>query len=171
MKLFIKFLAGLLLAAGLANPLYADTASPDTKQAVRYLELAEKVDDNGVGTGKTCRIPATQSLTINLNNDDEDIYDCVNDEMDYFKLDNVRSAVIITFGEEACNSGTINGWEFELRTIIDPITTPWISLIKLKDRLRGDIISRGIRLEKSRNQGGDGGDELTCVKIKVSEQG
>jgi hypothetical protein len=170
MKLFIKFLAGLLLAAGLANPLYADTASPDTKQAVRYLKLAEKVDDNGVGTGKTCRIPATQSLTINLNNDDEDIYNCTNDEHDYFMLDNVRSAVIITFGEEACNSGTTNGWEFELRTYIDPITTPWISLIELKNRLQGDIISRGVRLVRSR-KGGDGGDELTCVKIEVSDPG
>ena len=171
MKLFIKFLAGLLLVAGLANPIYADTVSSDTKKEVRYLELAEKVDGAGNGTGKMCRIPATETLAINLNNDDEDIYDCTNDEHDYFKLDNVRSAVIITFGQETCNSGTINGWEFELRTIIDPITTPWISLIGLKNRLPGDIISRGIKLERSRNRGGDVGDELTCVKIEVSDPG
>jgi hypothetical protein len=169
MKLFIKFLAGLLLVAGLANPIYADTVSSDTKKEVRYLELAEKVDGAGNGTGKMCRIPATETLAINLNNDDEDTYGCTNDEHDYFKLDNVRSAVIITFGNHTCDTG-ITGWEVELRTVIDPITTPWISLINLRNRLPGDIISRGVRLVKSRS-GGDFGDELTCVKIEVSEPG
>jgi hypothetical protein len=90
-----------LLVAGVASCTSVDpehvAVSPD--QAQRYINLAEKLENSGgasVGAGKQCSIPATASLAIDLNDDDEDKYNCVNDEMDYFQLENVRSAVVRT---------------------------------------------------------------------------
>jgi hypothetical protein len=165
MKLFNQILTGLLLVAGLANPLYADTASPDAKEAVRYLLLAEK-DDGG---GNSCKIAITKSITIDFT--DEGETDCKNDELSYYQLDNVQSATRILFKNDKCKGSPDHSWEFLIRTYIQPISTPWLSLADLRGRSEGDYVSRGILLERTNDNDEQIKGKLTCVVITVSPSG
>ncbi|MFS2161300.1 hypothetical protein ACCD10_28730 [Pseudomonas sp. Pseusp122] len=166
MKLFNPSLAGLLLIAGLASPLYISAASPvaKPKQAVRYLLLAENSD----GGGNECKIEITKTESIDFNPQPPG---CENDEMSYYKLDNVQSATRILFRDDPCGDDHVQSWEFQIYTYIQPVSSNWLPIEDLRGRAEGDIVSRGIRMRWSNDNGGQIRGKLSCVRITVSDPG
>lgn len=156
-----KGLAGLMFAGltlAISACLQATAATP--AQVVRTISVAEKPD----GAGDSCVIDATKDQRVNFTDDG---FDCENDQMSYFKLDNVRSAVEIRLESRACDDE--GGWVFVLKTYIDPISTPWISIESLRGRPEGDIITRGVRLVHPYSGGENIQGKLSCVRVNVSD--
>lgn len=162
MNLLNKVLAGLLLV-GLAHSSVVnaeDSTVVTPSQDVRTISLAENAD----GGGSHCTFSASQDKTVWLNHNDEG---CRNDQMSYIKLDNVRSAVTIQLESRDCNDS--GGWVFVLKTYIDPISTPWISIVDLKGQPHGAIITRGVRKTDGWNEDQDNvKGKLSCLRLAVS---
>ncbi|BBN62839.1 MULTISPECIES: hypothetical protein [Pseudomonas] len=135
----------------------AEAAPP--AQAIRLIMLAQN-DDGG---GKNCTFTA-QDDVVYLNRGD---HACTNDQMSYFKLDNVRSAVKIRLESRDCDEE--GGWVFELETYIDPITTPWISIDQLRGKPVDTIISRGIIVTQAYSGDENIKGKLSCVRVDVSD--
>ncbi|WP_235986732.1 hypothetical protein [Pseudomonas triticifolii] len=122
---------------------------------VRNIHLAE----TNTGGGSSCSFPAdAQDVYLNKGN-----HDCENDEMRFFKLDNVRSAMLIVFESRDCDEE--GGWVFKIRTYIDPLTTPWLSIDALRNEQDGAIYSRGVLVESIRPDGDDTPGKLSCVRV------
>ncbi|MFA0994517.1 MULTISPECIES: hypothetical protein [Pseudomonas syringae group] len=151
-----------LALAGLAGctlpPSHSPVLAPPAK-AVRLIMLAENSD----GGGDNCTFPAVDDV-VYLNRGD---HKCKNDQMSFFKLDNVRSAVKIRLESRDCNEE--GGWVFELLTYIDPLTTPWISIDGLRGKPIDTIISRGIIVTRAYSGGENIKGKLSCVRVDVSD--
>ncbi len=152
----------LLWMVGMAGCTQVNTQQPPAApgQAVRIIEFAENSD----GSGDTCKVDITSSKEVWLNKRD---YQCKNDQMSYFKLDNARSAMTLELESKDCDD--IGGWVFVLKTYIDPVTTPWISIPDLKGRSAGSVITRGVRKIEGRSENENIKGKLSCVRITVSE--
>ncbi|EPM55700.1 lipoprotein [Pseudomonas syringae pv. actinidiae ICMP 19071] len=138
----------------------AEHRSPDRAEPSRTISLAENSD----GGGNNCTFNAkTDQVWLNKEN-----HSCKNDEMSYIKLDNVRSAVVIELRSNDCDEN--KGWTFKLRTIIDPVSTAWISIDQLRSKPLNTIITRGVLLVGTY----DGGENITgkfsCVNVTASTQ-
>jgi hypothetical protein len=153
--------ARFILVMGLVCGVSACVENHAAAQVSRTIKFAEEKD----GGGNNCRVPADTDQTIWLNKED---YGCKNDEMSYFQLENVRSAVWITLESRDCNDS--GGWVFKLETYIDPLTTPFISIPDLKGHAPGHIVTAGVVLVESRNEDEDSlVGKLSCVYIDVSD--
>lgn len=157
-----KSLAGLLIATMASCTSVSTEQAPVTPdQAVRTISFAEHSD----GGGNTCKGDASRTRDIWLNHENDG---CENDEMSYFKLDNVRSAVLINLESRDCDDS--GGWVFVLKTYIDPISTEWLSISSLKGEPNGAIISRGVMKVEGRNEDQDDiTGKLSCARIRVSD--
>ncbi|SDW54580.1 hypothetical protein SAMN05444064_104239 [Pseudomonas syringae] len=153
---------GCLALASLASCAQPTTEKQPSGRAdpVRRIYFEERTD----GSGSRCDFEA-KTVTVSM---DGDPYGCEDDEMRFLKLDNVRSAVLITLRSRKC--GQDGGWEVTLRTIIDPISTDWINIHTLKSAQVGSILVRGVLLEAAYDDGDSTQGKLTCVIVTASPQ-
>ncbi|MCD5983843.1 hypothetical protein [Pseudomonas sp. CDFA 610] len=147
-----------LALAGLAGCAPQGVNTP-MNDAIRTIYLAEKSD----GGGSSCSFEV-KNENVFLNRED---HGCENDEMRYFKLDNVRSAMVVVFESRDCDEE--GGWVFKIKTYIDPLTTPWLDIDDLETAAEGSIYSRGVRVESIRADGPDKEGKLSCVRVIPSE--
>jgi hypothetical protein len=92
---------------------------------------------------------------------------CVNDEMSYFRLENVPSASQFELEKRRCHES--GGWVVTLTVFKNPTTTNWISIPSLRQYEPGDIIVAGLRLKEKKEIGDDDlKGELSCVRIRRS---
>ncbi|PBP98899.1 hypothetical protein CCL09_12535 [Pseudomonas congelans] len=138
--------------------------SPPVKpkeEVVRSIEFRESKED----TGNTCSVEIENSdITVNLNDEE---YDCENDEMRYFRLNDVRSATLITLESKDCDDS--GGWVFVLKTYVDPVTTGLIAIDDLDDKSEGAIVVPGVLMQEKRDDDENTTGKLSCVRINVSD--
>ncbi|EPM48084.1 hypothetical protein [Pseudomonas syringae] len=154
--------AACLALASLANYALAssETQPSASVEASRTISLAENAD----GGGDNCTFIVKTELVFLSNGD----HSCKNDQMSYIKLDNVRSAVVIELRSNNCWED--RGWAFKLRTIIDPVSTPWISINDLRSKPLNTIITRGVLLVGTYDGNENIKGKLSCVNVITSWQ-
>ncbi|MEE4663767.1 hypothetical protein V2K88_02295 [Pseudomonas alliivorans] len=157
MNTLTKTLACLALA-GLAGCASQGVNTP-MDAAIRTIQLAEKND----GGGNSCSFEVKRE-DVYLNKED---HDCENDEMRYFKLDNVRSATFLVFESKDCDDE--GGWVVKVKTYIDPLSTGWLSIDDIRKRTPGAIYSRGVLIESIRTDGDDTLGKVSCLRVIPSE--
>lgn len=114
---------------------------------------------------QTCSIPYKEG-SYDFVDEEPDI--CVNDEMSYFRLDNVPSASQFELEKRRCNES--GGWVVVMTVFKNPTTTAWISIPSLKQFEVGDIIVAGVMLKEKKEIGDDDlKGELSCVRVRRSE--
>ncbi|MCP1457447.1 MULTISPECIES: hypothetical protein [Pseudomonas] len=124
-----------------------------------------KFSEREGGTGDSCSLPTDKDGYYDMQ-----YYGCKNDQMTYFQLDNVPSATTIRFESERCD-GSTQEWNFEIKTIIHPITTRWVNLEELKSIPEGSVAVRGVVLVKKKtNTSVPIKGKLSCVRTKPSAQ-
>ncbi|NAT25923.1 hypothetical protein [Pseudomonas syringae] len=136
----------------------AEHRSPDRAEASRTISLAANSD----GGGNNCTFIAKTGQVSLFHGD----HSCKNDEMSYIKLDNVRSAVVIELRSNNCYE--TKGWSFKLLTIIDPVSTPWISIADLRSKPLNTIITRGVLLVGTYDGSENIKGKLSCVNVRTS---
>jgi hypothetical protein len=121
--------------------------------------------ENSDGGGDTCSLPASVKDFYKMQ-----YHGCKNDQMTYFYLDNVASATTIRFESERCE-GTTQEWNFEIKTIVHPITTRRISFFELRDAAVGSIVVKGVVLvSKKTDTSVPIKGKLSCVRTTPSAQ-
>ncbi|WP_144940959.1 hypothetical protein [Pseudomonas alabamensis] len=153
----------VLLAGCTSDQASAQTVanSPPTVANSAKLYLIGKDNQNNPGGKKSCSLDIKESETHMGDTD------CKNDEVYFYRLDNVPSATLITLdAEDKCRKDNDRGdWQYTLRTYNSPTTTEYKKISDLKDMEAGDIVSAGVIVERGyHNKGGMGG-KLSCVKI------
>lgn len=109
------------------------------------IEFAEKWDSaNGPG-GDRCSIEVVRmkgEQTFDFKDDDTN--NCKNDQMTYFKLNNVPSATLIgLYAEANCRTERTPDWYFILRVYINPMSTGWIAIPDLEHVSKDGIVKGG----------------------------
>ncbi|MBA1231635.1 hypothetical protein G7013_18480 [Pseudomonas viridiflava] len=161
MNVLNRFSACVLIAtlAGFGVDRLA-SASSDVDPA-RSIELRENQDEGG----NSCTIAIeTSSITVNLN---EEEYNCENDEMRYFRLNNVRSATEIILESRDCDDS--GGWVLGMKTYIDPVTTGLISIEGLKGRPMHEIVAPGVWMIRPYDGDENTPGKLSCLRINISK--
>ncbi|WBM31457.1 MULTISPECIES: hypothetical protein [Pseudomonas] len=133
------------------------------------IEFAEKWDSaNGPG-GDRCSInvEVTQYEQI-FDFKDASTNTCKNDQMTFFKLNNVpSSAEIGLYSEAKCRETNTPDWYFKLKTYKDPVSTAWIEIPGLEHVPPSGIVKAGLRrMSYVHNQGKIKG-KLSCVSIHL----
>lgn len=160
MNALTKTLACLALVglAGVDRPHASEAVNAPNEEPVRTIRLAE----TNTGGGNNCSFPVYNE-DIFLNREE---YGCKNDEMRFFQLDNVRSAMLVTFESRDCDED--GGWVVQIRTFIDPLTTPWLSIDQIRSEQEGAIYSRGVRIESIKTDGDNTPGKVSCVRVRPS---
>ncbi|AVB20916.1 MULTISPECIES: hypothetical protein [Pseudomonas syringae group] len=136
------------------------SASVKPEEVVRSIEFRQKNEEGG----DTCTVGIKESdITVNLNDED---YGCVNDQMRYFRLNDVRSATRIYLESKDCDDE--GGWVFVLKTYVDPVTTGLIAIDDLKSSAAGSVVVAGVLMESKKNDDENTTGKLSCVRIDVS---
>lgn len=162
-------IAGLVFALGAGSIFQASAESVDP--SVKFAANAD-------GGGNTCGIPAKYQAPVEpgdlygeeyVVSFDKDEHNCDNDQYNYFRLENVPSATKIVLRSDYCHDDDNKEWTFWLSTYINPTTTGWISIGSLASASVGELVTKGVKLEKKEVNGpGDYIRELSCVKITRS---
>jgi hypothetical protein len=160
MNVFKLFAVGVMLAvSGLNAQGVLATALPDG-----VLRFAENSD----GSGDSCAVPFVTSTWDFRHDDGDGEPNCTNDQMSYFKLDNVSSATNFTLDSERC-AGEEERWSYTLNTYIQPVTSRWVAISELVGLVKDDIVVRGVRVVRAYNTGEvSTKGKLSCVRIKRS---
>jgi hypothetical protein len=87
--------------------------------------------------------------------------------MRYFRLNDVRSATLITLESKDCDDS--GGWVFVLKTYVDPVTTGLIAIDDLDDKSEGAIVVPGVLMQEKRDDDENTTGKLSCVRINVSD--
>lgn len=131
------------------------------------IEFAEKWDSiNGPG-GDRCSIDinyssSTETYDFKSGKNNE----CKNDQMSYFKLNDVPSATLIgLYAEANCRTYRKPDWYFILRVYIQPLSTQWYAIPDVEGTDRGKIFKRGLRVEENVYNQGNIKGKLSCVTI------
>ena len=92
---------------------------------------------------------------------------CKNDDYYYYRFDNAPSATLIgLFAENDCRAGeSDNDWNYTLRIYINPTSTEFRKLNDLEGLEAGDIVTRGVMVQRGKYRKGDIGGKLSCVII------
>jgi hypothetical protein len=134
------------------------------QEAQEYDEGFIRFSQNADGGGAYCSIPYKD---VDQDFVDEKPEVCVNDEMSYFRLENVPSASQFELEKRRCNEQ--GGWVLTFSVYKNPTTTGWISIPGINQYQNGEIIVAGLRLkEKKEIHGDDLKGELSCVRIRRS---
>ena len=144
-------LTGCEVARG-APPVVNDTA-------LIYFTGKNDLDEPG---GKECSIGIQEKETFMGDTA------CKNDEVYFYRFDNVPSATLVTLdAENKCRTGDNQGdWQFTLRTIKLRTTTGWRKVSDLQSLNRGDIVTAGLMYEDGYYNKGTVGGKLSCVKVR-----
>lgn len=153
----MKLRAGCMLA--ILGLLTLDTAFAAT------IEFAEKYDSVNGPDGDRCSISIEKSSkkrTFGFKGDSD--VDCKNDQMTYYKLNNVPSSTLIGLYSEAdCRDYDKPDWYFILRVYIQPVSTEWKAIPDLLNVGQDRIVARGVlRQDYVHNRGNIKG-KLSCV--------
>jgi len=143
----------------------AETKIDESTQSSGVIQLSPEADGSGNGCGITV---TTGEKNHKLDNTSPDY--CRRDRLNYFRLENVRSATLFSLEDDFCDD-TSSQWEFHLKTYIDHVSTGWIRIADLKGKNVNDIVVRGVILTDKYVKGGDQKDELSCVRITGSAPG
>lgn len=135
--------------------------SPPTVANSAKLYLIGKDKEGGPGGKRSCSLDIEEGETFMGETD------CKNDEVYYYRLDNVPSATLITLdAEDKCRKNNNRGdWQYTLRTYNSPTTTEWKKISDLKGMEAGDIVSAGVLVERGYHRHGEMDGKLSCVKI------
>lgn len=153
----LKLLLTLVMGLGYAG--YGMTEN--TTNATGTIYIREQ------NTSIQCSVPATAGDHVISD------YGCTNDQAYSVRLDNIPSAVNITFFDDKNSEGCLDdeGWEIEVRTIKNPTTTPtepWMFLASMHGHQDGTIIEPGVLKIRSR-AGGDIHGKLSCVRVETDK--
>ncbi len=158
--LTVCMLAVALTGFSLDSPGQSASVKPK-EEVVRSIEFREKTEEGG----NTCTVKIENSdITVNLNDEESN---CENDEMRYFRLNDVRSATLITLESKDCDDS--GGWVFVLKTYVDPVTTGLIAIDDLDDKSEGAIVVPGVLMQEKRNDDENTTGKLSCVRINISD--
>jgi len=126
-----------------------------------YIYFTGKNDQDEPG-GKNCSLSIRQGETFMGDTA------CKNDEVYYYRFENVPSATLITLdAENECRDASNKGdWQFTLRSYINPTTTGWRKVSDLQSLKAGDIVTAGVMYEVGYYHKGGIGGKLSCVKIQ-----
>jgi hypothetical protein len=92
---------------------------------------------------------------------------CPNDDMYYYHLWNVPSAVRVTFhSEKSCSTSDSVDWYFVTQTYINNVTGNWELISNIKGKQPGDIISKGLLYKRGNYDHGNIGGKLSCVTVE-----
>lgn len=155
MKWFNVVFTGLLLVITVLDT-QGVLAAPFPDGSIKFAAASD-------GGGKTCELAFVTSRK-DFGGDSG----CANDEMSYFRLENVPSATTFKLESERCD-GTKAEWYFTMKTIKQPVTTGWIAIATLKAETIGAIVTPGLRLMGRKTDTSvplEG--KLTCVDIERS---
>ncbi|MCF5708465.1 hypothetical protein GIV19_14345 [Pseudomonas syringae] len=161
MNILNRFSACVLIATLAGFSVDRSASASSDVGLTRSIELKENHDEGG----NSCTIEiGTSSITVHLNKNE---HNCENDEMRYFRLNNVRSATeIILEGRDCEDSG---GWTVGVKTYIDPVTTGLIAIEGLKGRPMGEIVEAGVLMIDTDSGSDSKPGKLSCLRIRVSE--
>ncbi|MBA1205384.1 hypothetical protein G7009_27130 [Pseudomonas capeferrum] len=136
------------------------SATPVIKDSA-YIYFTGKNDQDEPG-GKSCSLPIERGDTPMGDTA------CKNDEVYYYRFDNVPSATLITLdAENECRDASNPGdWQFTLRSYINPTTTGWRKVSDLQSLKSGDIVTAGVMYEQGYYKKGDVAGKLSCVRIQ-----
>lgn len=161
MNVLNRFSAYVLIATLAGCSFYSPPSQGPDEDPARSIELRENQDEGG----NSCTIAiGTSSITVNLNEED---YNCENDEMRYFRLNNVRSATEIILESKDCDDS--GGWVFGLKTYIDPVSTGLISIDDLKGRPKYEIVEAGVWMSIPYDGDENTTGKLSCLRVRVSK--
>jgi len=123
-----------------------------------YIILSEKED----GSGATCRLEVVTDY-FNMQ-----YHGCKDNKMSFFKLEDVPSTTRIKFysNKDCLDDDRYNDWIYEVRVYIEKTSTRFVSIERELDTARqGDIIVKGVRMERRYYHGGNIKEKLSCVRI------
>jgi len=164
MKAMTTCLAILVLALGAVG-----ACSVTKEKGAAEIEGSIKLAAQPDGSGDNCGLPhRVGENSYKLDNTDP--FYCRRDRLNYFRLENFRSATEFSLEDDYCDDNS-SQWSFKLRTYIEPVSTGWISIASLKAANEGEIVTRGVILVEKMVKGGDQIDELSCVRIWGSQPG
>ncbi len=114
--------------------------------------------------------PGGKSCSLSITKGDTFMGDtaCKNDEVYFYRFDNVPSATLVTLdAENTCRSASNPGdWQFVLRSYINPTTTEWKRVSDLQSLGAGNIVTAGVLFEQGYHRQGAVGGKLSCVRIR-----
>nr|WP_314494012.1 hypothetical protein [uncultured Pseudomonas sp.] len=145
----------LLLACGAS---YGAPAEPQDTGRI-FFTGKNSMDEPG---GKSCSLSITKGDTFMGDTA------CKNDEVYFYRFDNVPSATLVTLdAENTCRSASNPGdWQFVLRSYINPTTTEWKRVSDLQSLGAGNIVTAGVLFEQGYHRQGAVGGKLSCVRIR-----
>ena len=151
--------AGLTSLQGFGSDRQPVALEGDTSRSINFAKKYE----NQRPEGDQCSVPINSTVDWSFADDNP----CKNDQMNYFQLNNVRSATGIELESRHCNDS--GGWVFALKTYVDPVSTDWIDIQELKGQEPGYIVREGVYLEWKRHQNDDQiKGKLSCVRVRTS---
>ncbi|MBK4996011.1 hypothetical protein IAE39_004185 [Pseudomonas sp. S37] len=162
----------LLVAALMSGVAFSNMVAAEEVPTGGTIMFAQKLE-NGEPGGQQCTLPIKSDNAEHIYNFRTNDASCNNDVHSWFRVENAPSAVIFELRSDAaqlkpgeCRPDSQTRWIFKLRTTRQPTTTGWISIPGLRGRPDKTIIDAGgVRLESTRDEGGNIEGKLSCVKI------